>query len=68
MGRLTDTALKAELKKERAVQEELADGSVPGLTVRVGGGAAATWSLVLRVRARGELPAAGLNLKDVVAG
>jgi integrase len=63
MGRLTDTALKAELKKERAVQEELADGSVPGLTVRVGGGTAATWSLVLRVAGEGGTSRRGLMLK-----
>jgi len=63
MGRLTDTALKAELKKQRAVQEELADGSVPGLTVRVGGGSAATWSLVLRVAGEGGTSRRGLMLK-----
>jgi integrase len=63
MGRLTDTALKAELKRERAVQEELADGSVPGLTVRVGGGTAATWSLVLRVAGEGGTSRRGLMLK-----
>jgi len=61
MRRLTDTALKAELKKERAVQEQLPDGSVPGLTVRVGGGTAATWSLILRYRAKGGFPAAAFN-------
>src|ERR1700688_4106879 len=63
MRRLTDTALKSELRKERATQEELVDGSVPGLTVRVGGGAAATWSLVLRVAGEGGICRRGLQLK-----
>jgi integrase len=61
--RLTDTALKSELRKERVAQEELVDGSVPGLTVRVGGGAAATWSLVLRVAGEGGVSRRGLQLK-----
>jgi integrase len=63
MRRLTDTALKAELKKERAIQEELPDGSVPGLTVRVGGGSAATWSLVIRVAGEGGISHRGHALK-----
>ncbi len=63
MRRLTGTALKSELRKERAAQEELIDGSVPGLTVRVGGGAAATWSLVLRVAGEGGISRRGLQLK-----
>jgi integrase len=63
MRRLTDTALKSELRKERAAQEELVDGSVPGLTVRVGGGAASTWSLVLRVAGEGGISHRGLQLK-----
>ena len=67
MGRLTDTALKAELKKERAVQEELADGSVPGLSVRVGGGTAATWSLVLRVAGEGGTSRRGLEAQGTSA-
>jgi hypothetical protein len=53
MGRLTDTALRAALKKPHAAQVELADSAVPGLTVRVGGGSAATWSLILRVTGEG---------------
>ncbi len=63
MRRLTDTALKAALKKERTAQQELVDGSVPGLTVRVGGGTAATWSLVLRVAGEGGISRHGLKLK-----
>ena len=63
MRRLTDTALKAELRKERVAQEELPDGSVPGLSVRVGGGTAATWSLVVRVSGEGGTSRRGLKLK-----
>lgn len=63
MRRLTDTALKAEMQKPHALQVELADGAVPGLGVRVGGGAAATWSLILRVAGEGGTSRRGFKLK-----
>jgi len=63
MTRLNDTALKAELKKSRAAQSEIVDGSVPGLAVRVGRGPAATWSLVLRVRGEGGVSPRGFKKK-----
>jgi len=63
MTRLNDTALKAELKKTREVQEEIVDGAVPGLAVRVGRGLAATWSLVLRVRGEGGVSRRGFQKK-----
>jgi integrase len=42
---------------------EIPDGSVPGLSVRVGGGKAATWSLILRVSGEGGVSRRGLQLK-----
>src|ERR1700719_4755069 len=63
MTRLTDTALKAELKKVRAAQTEIVDSAVPGFAVRVGRGPAATWSLVLRVRGEGGVSRRGFQRK-----
>jgi len=63
MTRLNDTAFKAELKKARETQEEIVDGAVPGLAVRVGRGPAATWSLVLRVRGEGGVSRRGFEKK-----
>src|ERR1700730_9300385 len=63
MTRLNDTALKAALEKAREAQEEVVDGAVPGLAVRVGRGLAATWSLVLRVRGEGGVSRRGFEKK-----
>src|SRR5882762_11400605 len=63
MTRLNDTALKAGLKIAREAQEEIVDGAVPGLAVRVGRGPAATWSLVLRVRGEGGVSRRGFQKK-----
>jgi Arm DNA-binding domain len=63
MTRLNDTALKAELRKSHAAQEEIVDSAVPGLAVRVGRGTAATWSLVLRVRGEGGVSRRGFEKK-----
>jgi hypothetical protein len=63
MSRLSDTALKAELKKTRAAQREIMDRAVPGLAVRVGRGPAATWSLVLRIRGEGGVSRRGFQKK-----
>jgi len=61
MTRLNDTAFKAELRKSRAAQEEIVDGAVPGLAVRIGRGPTATWSLVLRVRGEGGVSRRGID-------
>jgi integrase len=63
MVRLTDTALRAELKKPRSRRVDLADGSVPGLFARVGLAGAATWALVLRVPGEGGVSRRGSKLK-----
>ena len=63
MTRLNDTVLKAELRKLRTAQAEIVDGAVPGHAVRVGRGAAATWSPVLRVRGEGGCRGAALRKK-----
>lgn len=49
MSRLTDTAIRAAIGKPRIDRVDLADGAVPGLTLRIGKARGGTWSLVLRV-------------------
>jgi integrase len=63
MTRLTDTALKAALRKPRSSQVDLVDGTVPGLFVRLGNGDTATWSLRLRVSGEAGTSTRGLKLK-----
>jgi hypothetical protein len=63
MTRLTDTALKAALRKPRSKQVDLIDGTVPGLFVRLGNGDTATWSLRLRVSGEAGTSTRGLKLK-----
>lgn len=63
MARLCDSNLRSELKKPRNGQIEIPDGTVPGLSVRVGGGKAATWTLILRISGEGGISARGLQLK-----
>lgn len=58
MRRLTDVALRAALAKAQTRRVELPDGTVPGLTIRIGPGAA-TWSLQLRVTGAGGVSARG---------
>ncbi len=62
MNRLTDPALRAALKKHRTSQKDIADGSVPGLFIRVGNGRAATWSLRVRVSGDAGTTQRGLKL------
>jgi integrase len=63
MTRLTDTALKAALRRSRSSQVDLLDGTVPGLLVRLGNGDTATWSLRLRVSGEAGTSDRGLKLK-----
>lgn len=51
--RLTDLKLKSLLQQTRTEEEEVADGSVPGLTVRLFPGGAANWALIVRVKGEG---------------
>ena len=62
MNRLTDAGLRAEINKARTAQVARADGSVPGLSIRMGAGRTATWSLLLRVSGEGGTTARG-NLR-----
>lgn len=59
MKRLTDAALKAYLNKPPTSLTILADGAVSGLTIRLGTGGAANWSLLLRVAGEGGVKATG---------
>jgi integrase len=62
MKRLTDAALKAHLVKPPKALTVLADGVVPGLTVRLGTGGAANWSLLIRVAGEGGVRQTGRKL------
>jgi hypothetical protein len=59
MNRLTDTAIRAVLGKARTSRVDLADGAVPGLTLRIGRTRGATWSLLLRVVGEGGITGRG---------
>ncbi|MGE0114932.1 MAG: tyrosine-type recombinase/integrase [Steroidobacteraceae bacterium] len=63
MNRLTETALRAALKRTRTSQTDIADGMVPGLFIRLGNGGAATWSLRVRVSGEAGTSNRGLMLK-----
>src|ERR1700687_3484055 len=63
MKRLTDTAFRAMLGKPRTRRLDLADGAVPGLTLRIGRTRGATWSLLFRVVGEGGLTNRGHALK-----
>jgi integrase len=62
MKRLTDSTLRAALRKGRRQRLDLVDGAVPGLTLRLGPGCA-TWSLVLRVVGEGGVTQRGHQKK-----
>lgn len=51
--RLTDPKLKSLLQQPRSEEQEVADGSVPGLTLRLFPGGGANWALIVRVRGEG---------------
>jgi hypothetical protein len=58
MKRLTDVQIRVAHLKARAVRRDLADGAVPGLTLRLARGHA-TWSLVVRVTGEGGVSKRG---------
>lgn len=60
--RLTDPALKSLLQRARGTEEEVPDGSVPGLTVRFFSGGGANWALVIRVKGEGGVNRHGKRL------
>jgi integrase len=62
MKRLTDAALKAYLSKPPKSLTVLPDGAVPGLSVRLGTGGAANWSLLVRVTGEGGVKLTGKQL------
>ena len=51
--RLTDPTLKSLQQRSRSAEEEVPDGSVPGLSVRLFPGGAANWALIVRVKGEG---------------
>jgi hypothetical protein len=53
MKRLTDALLKAYAKKPPRKLKTLSDGAVAGLSIRLGTGGAANWSLIVRVTGEG---------------
>lgn len=59
MARLSDSGLKAALKRPRNSQVEIPDGAVPGLMIRVGTGSSATWTLRVRVAGEGGVSPRG---------
>ncbi|HTE40762.1 MAG TPA: tyrosine-type recombinase/integrase [Steroidobacteraceae bacterium] len=62
MKRLTDAALKAYLSEPPKSLTVLPDGAVAGLSVRLGTGGAANWSLLVRVTGEGGLKLTGKQL------
>lgn len=63
MKTLTDTAIRAVIAKSRSRRVDLADGTVPGLALRVGRTRGATWSLLFRVVGEGGVTDRGHSLK-----
>lgn len=61
--KLTDTAIRAVLAKHQNRRVDLADGGVPGLTLRIGRTRGATWSLLFRVVGEGGVTDRGHALK-----
>ncbi|MGH8178688.1 MAG: tyrosine-type recombinase/integrase [Steroidobacter sp.] len=62
MKRLTDATLKAYLSRPPTSLTILPDGAVSGLTIRLGTGGAANWSLLLRVTGEGGVKSTGKQL------
>lgn len=58
---LTETAIRAALKRRRSTREDLFDGH--GLMLRITPRGTATWSLRLRVRGEGGITGRGHKLK-----
>jgi integrase len=62
LKRLTDPKLKSLLAQSREAEETVADGSVPGLSIRLFAAGAANWTLILRVTGEGGVNANGKQL------
>src|ERR1700688_1856986 len=62
LKRLTDLNLRALLKRQRAGEELIPDGSVPGLSIRLFPGGAANWSFLVRVTGEGGVNKNGKRL------
>lgn len=62
MTRLTDVALRSAIKKATGERQELADGAVPNLSIRLGPGSA-TWTLKVRVAGEGGISKRGHQRK-----
>src|SRR5438105_2641340 len=60
--RLTDAKLRSWIDKRPAERLAVPDGTVPGLTLRVGP-QTMTWTLALRVKGEGGVSARGAQLK-----
>ena len=63
MKKLTDAAIRASLSKDRTRRVDLVDGTVPGLTLRIGRTHGATWSLLIRIAGEGGVTNRGFALK-----
>jgi integrase len=63
MKRLSDPILKAHLRSPPSALTTLPDGAIPGLSVRVGTGGTASWSLLLRVAGEGGTKPSGRLLR-----
>jgi len=59
MKRLSDPTVKSLLRSPPSVFTEIPDGAIPGLSVRLGTGGAANWSLLVRVAGEGGVKASG---------
>jgi len=62
LKRLTDLNLRSLLKSHRRGEELIADGSVPGLSIRLFPGGAANWSFLVRVAGEGGVNNHGKRL------
>jgi len=63
MKRLTDPVLKSHLRSPPGALTTLPDGAIPGLSIRVGTGGTATWSLLIRVAGEGGTKPSGRLLR-----
>ena len=62
MSRLTDAQIRKVLQSPRSGQKSVPDGAIPGLSLRLGSGGTATWTLLLRVTGEGGTSERGAKL------
>jgi integrase len=62
LKRLTDLSLRSLVKSHRAGEKRIADGSVPGLSIRIFAGGAANFSFLVRVAGEGGVNQSGKRL------